>query len=118
MLLQRDPDKVPNTADFKDALHLYYDKQTVISFNAQKLLTLNKPIAMIKAIHNCATAASAKPNDADGLYPILFVSRYNANSKFMATSRALQWCSRNNPFHFVWTKSESTRSTNCNYGSF
>ena len=74
MLLQQDPDKVPNTADFKDALHLYYDKQTVISFNTQQLLTLNKPIAMVKTIHNCATAASAKPNDTGGLYPILFVA--------------------------------------------
>ena len=39
MLLQRDPNKITNTAHFEDALHLYYDKQTVISFNTQKLAT-------------------------------------------------------------------------------
>ena len=29
---------------------------------------------MIKAIHNCTTAASAKLNDAGGLYPAIFVA--------------------------------------------
>ena len=29
---------------------------------------------MIKAIHNCTTAALPKPNDAGGLYPAIFVA--------------------------------------------
>ena len=120
MLLQRDPNKVTNTAHFEDALHLYYDKQTVISFNTQKLLTLNKPIAMIKAIHNCTTAASAKPNDAGGLYPAIFVAE---GAYVMLTANLWQQVGLCNgaagtihSIYFIWRKSKPTRSTNCHYG--
>ena len=33
-LLERDPSKVTNCDDFEDAVHLYYDKQSVASYNA------------------------------------------------------------------------------------
>ena len=73
-LLERDPSKVTNCDDFEDAVHLYYDKQSVASYNMTKLQTLATPIARIDAIHNNPSAASAKSDDAGGLYPVVFLA--------------------------------------------
>ena len=40
-----------------------------------------------KAMHNCTTEASAKPDDAGGLYPAIFVSE---GARVMLTANLIQ----------------------------
>ena len=52
---------------------LFYDKLSVAQYNSGKLQTLNMPIVRINAIHSCAAIANAKPDNAGGLYPVVFL---------------------------------------------
>ena len=74
-LLSRTPDKAANTAHFTDAVRLYYDRESTSLFNLEKLQSLGTPIATIKAIHSSPAAASAKPDDAGGLYPTIHLAK-------------------------------------------
>ena len=74
MLLQRSPQQASNCDDFADAVRLYYDRASVAQYNLDKLLSLGEPITRISAIHSNATAASAKAEDAGGLYPVVFLA--------------------------------------------
>ena len=96
-VLLRDPSKVPNSSDFEDAVHLFYDKKSVAEHNMTRLKTLHQPIARINAIHSCASAAAAKSDDAGGLYPTFSCSRCqgHADRQSLAGGRSLQWCSWN-----------------------
>ena len=60
--------------EFNDAIRLFYDKRSVAKYNIQKLQSLGVPIAKINAIHSDSTAASAKADDAGGLYPVIFLA--------------------------------------------
>ena len=73
-LLRRSPTEASNSTDFKDAIRLFYDKQSVAKFNNDKLCELDAPIAAINAIHSSAAAAAVKPDDAGGLYPVIFLA--------------------------------------------
>ena len=48
-LLQRSPTEASNSTDFKNAIRLFYDKQSVAKFNYDKLCELDAPIAAINA---------------------------------------------------------------------
>ena len=61
---------------------MFYDKQSVAEYNIQKLQSLNKPIACINAIHN-SLASTAKPDEAGGLYPVLYLA---SNAQVMLTA--------------------------------
>ena len=74
-LLQCTPIEANNSADFSDAIRLFYDKQSVAKFNYEKLTELEAPIAAINAIHSSTAAASAKPDDAGGLHPVVFLAK-------------------------------------------
>ena len=74
LLLTRDPSKVTNHNEFNDAIRLFYDKQSVAEYNIQKLQSLGVPIAKINAVHSNSTAASAKADEAGGLYPVIFLA--------------------------------------------
>ena len=74
LLLTRDPSKLQNSDDFKDAIRLFYDKENVARYNLEKLQSLPTPVARIHAVHNNSSATCAKPDDAGGLYPTVFVA--------------------------------------------
>lgn len=72
-LLDRTAMKANNSGDYKGAIRLFYDKQSVAKFNHEKLSSIGIPIATISAIHSSPSAASAQPDDAGGLHPVLFL---------------------------------------------
>ena len=74
------PSIAANREDFANAIRLFYDKQSVAEYNIQKLQSLNKPIARINAIHNNSLA---KPDEAGGLYPVLYLA---SNAQVMLTA--------------------------------
>ena len=73
-LLQRSPTEASNSTDFKDAIRIFYDTQSVAKFNYDKLCELDAPIAAINAIHSSAAAAAGKRDDARSLYPVIFLA--------------------------------------------
>lgn len=56
LLLPRQPSKMKNITDFKDAIRLYYSNDDVANYNFQKLSELQQPIARINAVHSSPTA--------------------------------------------------------------
>ena len=74
-LLTRSPHKVVNQTAFSNCLRLFYDKKSVAEYNQFKLRELGTPIVQINALHSGSQAASASPDDAGGLQPILFLAR-------------------------------------------
>ena len=74
LLLQRAPHAVPNLNAFDSAIRLFYDKQSVATYNLEKLQQLGQPIAHIHAIHSTRAAASAKTDDAGGLQATAFLA--------------------------------------------
>ena len=75
LLLSRSPSAITNLTEFNDAVHLFYNKDKVAQFNAQKLNSLGTPIARINAVYSCSSAASAKTDDAGGLEPVLLLAK-------------------------------------------
>ena len=86
-LLERTAMKANNYADFQDTVRLFYDKQSVAKFNHEKLSSLGTPIATNNAIHSSPSAASATPDDAGGLHPVLFLAE---GAKVMLTANLWQ----------------------------
>ena len=86
-LLTRSPHKVVNQAAFSNCLRLFYDKKSVAEYNQSKLRELGTPIAQINALHSGSQAASASPDDAGGLKPILFLAK---KSRVMLTMNIWQ----------------------------
>ena len=76
MLLQRSPQSADNLEEFNDAIRLFYTKESVANFNYEKLQTLGTPIARINAVHSSPAAASTKPDEAGGLYPVVFLAQH------------------------------------------
>ena len=85
-LLTRSP-STSNQAEFKDAVRLFFDKQSVAEYNYEKLKSLNTPIARISAKHSGTGAASAKSDDAGGLDPEIFLTK---GAQVMLTSNLWQ----------------------------
>lgn len=83
-MLERDPQKVENCSD---AIRLFYDKESVAHYNMTKLQSLSEPVARINAIHSCAISATAKPDDAGGLHPVVFLA---VGARVMLTSNLWQ----------------------------
>ena len=74
MLLERTPQRAKDSDKFDDAVRLFYDKSSVAEYNLTKLHCLKTPIARINAIHSDRSAASASPDDAGGLHPVVFLA--------------------------------------------
>ena len=74
-LLQRSPEQAENVDEFTDAVRLYYDRESTAVFNVEKFHSLGMPVATIKAVDSSSAAASAKPDDAGGLYPIVHLAK-------------------------------------------
>lgn len=73
VLLQQDPCK-HNGEEFADVIRLFCDKASVAEYNLNCLRTLPSPLAHINAVHSNSVAAAAKPDDAGGLYPIIYLA--------------------------------------------
>jgi ATP-dependent exoDNAse (exonuclease V) alpha subunit len=60
LLQSRNPDRVPGVEnDFKDAVRLFQDKDSVCKYNSAKISNLGSPIARVQAEHNCKEAEKA-----------------------------------------------------------
>lgn len=69
-LMKRTPSKVDNLSAFDCALHLFPTVQAVAKYNLMKLKDINRPIAIIKAVHSGPNAQRATSDDAGGLDPV------------------------------------------------
>lgn len=87
MLLQRTPQLATNKDDFADAVRLFYDKSSVAEYNLEKLHSLQSPVARINAIHSNRAASTAKPDDAGGLHPVIFLA---ISARTMLTAKIWQ----------------------------
>ena len=61
---------VNNTArmcEFKDAIRIMAKKQDIFNYNRDRLRSLDKPVAIINAIHNNITAKRCSEDEAQGL---------------------------------------------------
>ena len=56
LLLTRQPSKVKDITELKEAIRLYYSNDDVAYYNFQKLSELQQPIARINAIHSSPAA--------------------------------------------------------------
>lgn len=56
-----------NEKSFENAVCIMSKNDDIDQFNYSKLENLNKPVALIKAIHNCNDASSATIDEAQGL---------------------------------------------------
>ena len=74
-LLHRSPPYADNFEDFREVVHLFYDRKSVAQFNFERLALLGTPIATVKAIHSSSAAAATKSEDAGGLSPIVFLAK-------------------------------------------
>ena len=94
-LLECSPERGNNCQEFYNAVHIFYDRKSVAEYNYEKLCALGTPIATIQAIHSDPVATCAKPDDAGGLHPVIFLAEesrvMHAHSQHMATGRCLQW---------------------------
>ena len=61
-------------------------KRAWLSTTTTKLRTFGSPIAAIQAIHSDTVAASAKPDDAGGLHPVIFLAE---GARVMLTANIL-----------------------------
>ena len=75
LLLTRQPSKVKNITEFKDAIRLYYSNDDVANYNFRKLSELQQPIARINAIHSSPAAKKISPEDMSGLEPVIFLAK-------------------------------------------
>ena len=73
-LQERTPQNV-SMEYFKDAVRLFFDKQSVAKYNFEKLQSLGTPIVRISAIHSGRNARAAKSDDAGGLDSEIFLAR-------------------------------------------
>ena len=53
----------------------YTTTENTAVFNLENLHLLGMPVATIKAVHSSSAAASAKPDDVRGLYPIIHLAK-------------------------------------------
>ena len=87
MLLGRSPLRASNKTDFKNATHLFFDKESVVEYNYQSLQTLGNVIAKIEAVNSDYTAKATKSDEAGGLDSVIFLTKH---AKVMLTSNLWQ----------------------------
>ena len=76
LLLTRTPTNVQNISNFEEScIKLSFGNEKVAKDNYDKLKALNKPIAVINAKHNNATAAKLSTDDMGSLQPKPFLSK-------------------------------------------
>ena len=73
-LMKQTPSKVDDMSLFLSAVHLFPTVESVVEYNIIQLRAINKPIALIKAVHTGNNASKASPDDAGGLDPIVHLA--------------------------------------------
>jgi len=71
--MKQTPSQVDDISTFESALHLFPTVQAVVEYNLNKLRSMNKPIAIIKALHSGPNAHRASTDDAGGLDPVVYL---------------------------------------------
>ena len=73
-LMKQTLSKVDDMSLFLSAVHLFPTVESVVEYNITQLRAINKPIALIKAVHTGNNASKASPDDAGGLDPIVHLA--------------------------------------------
>lgn len=72
-LMKQTPSKVDDMSLFLSA-DLFPTVESVVEYSITQLRAINKPIALIKAVHTGNNASKASPDDAGGLDPIVHLA--------------------------------------------
>ena len=72
-LMKQTPHHV-DTSTFSSAVHLFPTVQSVAEHNMDKLRTIGRPIATIKAIHTGCNASKTSSEEAGGLEPVVYLA--------------------------------------------
>ncbi len=75
VLLSRQPSRISNLAEFKDAIRLFYSNEQVANYNHEQLSRLEQPIAHINARHSSIVAKKMPSEDMSGLEPVVFLAK-------------------------------------------
>ncbi len=75
VLLSRQPSRISNLAEFKDAIRLFYSNEQVANYNHEQLSRLEQPIAHINARHSSIVAKKMPSADMSGLEPVVFLAK-------------------------------------------
>ena len=73
-LMKQTPSQIEDVSSFQSALHLFPTVEAVVEYNLDKLRSINKPIAIIKAVHSGPNAHRASTDDAGGLDPVVHLA--------------------------------------------
>ena len=73
-LMKQTPSKVDDMSLFLSAIHLSPTVESVVEYNTTQLHAINKPIAIIKAVHTGNNASKASSDDAAGLDPVIHLA--------------------------------------------
>jgi ATP-dependent exoDNAse (exonuclease V) alpha subunit len=75
VLLSRQPSRISNLAEFKDAIRLFYSNEQVANYNHEQLSRLEQPIAHINARHSSIVAKKMPSEHMSGLEPVVFLAK-------------------------------------------
>lgn len=73
-LLSRQPTKVSDIGQFKDAANLYYPNEDVEAYNYDCLIKLKQPVAEIHAIHSSEQSKKISAEEMFNLQPRLLIA--------------------------------------------
>ena len=73
-LMKRIPSQVGDTSSFQCALHIFPTVNAVAEYNLTKLREINRPVAIIKAVHSGSNAHKASSDDAGGLDAVVHMA--------------------------------------------
>ena len=73
-LMKRTPSQVGDTSSFHCALNFFPTVNAVAEYNLTKLREINRPVAVIKAVHSGPNAHKASSDDAGGLDAVVHIA--------------------------------------------
>ena len=72
--MKQTPSQIEDLSSFESAQHLFPTVEAVVEHNLDKLRSINKPIAIIKAVHSGPNAHRASTDEAGGLDPVVHLA--------------------------------------------
>lgn len=72
--MKQTPSQIEDVSSFESALHLFPTVEAVVEYNLDKLRSINKPIAIITAVHSGPNAHRASTDDAGRLDPVVHLA--------------------------------------------
>lgn len=73
--MKHTPAQLDDVSDFASAVHLYPIVEAVVEYNISQLRDLNRPIAIINAVHTGHNASRASSEDAGGLDLVIHLAQ-------------------------------------------